>query len=82
MYIKESYVYTLPADMNDPEGPTRWVACSSGDCGYERCEDDSSYMIRMKPVLLRMFKVNGQQTCEGCIKEWRANMTVALGWVE
>ena len=58
MFIKESYVYTFPADMDDPEGPTRWVACSSGDCGYERCEDDSSYMILMKPVLLRMFKLS------------------------
>jgi len=79
MYIKESYVYTLPADMNDPEGPTRWVGCSSGDCGYERTADDSSYMIRMKPVLLRMFKVNGRQVCEGCLKEWRASITE---WIE
>ena len=79
MFIKESWVHTLPADMDDPEGPTRWVACSSGDCGYERCEDDSSYMIRMKPVLLRMFKVNGQQVCEGCLKEWRASITE---WIE
>ena len=79
MYIKESYVYTLPADMNNPKGPTRWVGCSSGECGYERCEDDSSYMIRMKPVLLRMFKVNGQQVCEGCLKEWRAEISE---WLE
>jgi len=80
MFIKESYVYTLPADMDDPEGPTRWVACSGVvECGYERTADDSSYMIRMKPVLLRMFKVNGRQVCEGCLKEWRASITE---WIE
>ena len=79
MLIKESYVYTLPADMDEPNGPTRWVACSGGECGYERTADDSSYMIRMKPVLLRMFKVNGRQVCEGCLKEWRASITE---WIE
>jgi hypothetical protein len=79
IYMKESYVYTLPADMDDPEGPTRWVACHSGNCGYERTADDSSYMIRMKPVLLRMFKVNGQQTCAGCIKESIAEMQAWIG---
>ena len=68
IYMKESYVYEH-----------QWVGCSSGNCGYERCKDDSSYMIRMKPVLLRMFKVNGQQVCAGCIKESIAEMQDWLG---
>jgi len=65
--------------MDDPNGPTRWVTCSSGNCGYERNETESSYMIRNKDVLLRMFKVNGQQVCEGCIKESIAEMTDWIG---
>ena len=64
--------------MDDPNGPTRWVACSSGNCGYERNETESSYMIRNKDVLLRMFKVNGQQVCEGCIKE---SITEMQDWI-
>jgi len=79
MFIKESYVYTLPANMANPKGPTRWVACQGFDCGYERTVDDSTYMIRDKPVLLRMFKVNGAQTCEGCLKECR---TAISEWLE
>ena len=79
IYMKESYVYSIPADMDNPDGPTRWVACSSGNCGYERNETESSYMIRNKDVLLRMFKVNGQQVCEGCIKESIAEMQDWIG---
>lgn len=68
IFMKESYVHLY-----------QWVSCSSGNCGYERCAADSSYMIRNKPVLLRMFKVNGQQTCEGCIKESIDEMKSWLG---
>jgi hypothetical protein len=72
--IKQSYVHQLPADRDNPFDSngklvSRWVACSSGSCGYERSAFESSYMIRNKDVLLRMYKVNGQQVCEGCIKE-------------
>ena len=31
MFIKESYVHTLP---------DRWVVCQGENCGYERTEDD------------------------------------------
>ena len=75
MFIKESYVYTLPASMHYPEGPTRWVACNGGDCGYERTADDSTLQYKDQPVLLRMFKVNGVQTCEACLKEWKESIT-------
>jgi hypothetical protein len=74
IHMKESFVHQLPADRDNPFDSkgrlvSRWVACSSGACGYERSAFESSYMIRDKDVLLRMFKVNGQQVCEGCIKE-------------
>jgi hypothetical protein len=81
MFIKESYVHKLPADINNPtddEGMIvyRWVGC---ECGYERTAFDSNYLIRGKAVLLRMFKVNGAQVCEGCLKEWRSSITE---WIE
>ncbi len=81
IYMKESYVHKLPADINNPTDDQgmivyRWVGC---ECGYERTAFDSNYLIRGKAVLLRMFKVNGQQTCEGCIKESVAEMQAWLG---
>lgn len=84
MHIKESYVHQLPVDQNNPFDAngklvSRWVACSSGSCGYERSAFESSYMIRNKDVLLRMFKVNGEQVCEGCIKENIAEMQAWIG---
>lgn len=75
IYMKESYVYSIPC----PEHGTRWVACTSGACGYERNETQSSYSIRGEDVLLRMFKVNGAQVCAGCIKESIAEMQA---WME
>ena len=81
IYMKESYVHQLPADMENPfddDGKvvSRWVGC---ECGYERSALDSNYMIRGKPVLLRMFKVNGRQTCAGCIKESITEMQEWIG---
>jgi hypothetical protein len=32
-----------------------------------------------KPILLRMFKVNGAQTCEACVREAVKDMT---DWLE
>ena len=71
MFIKESYVYTLPGQY---EGQTRWVGCHGEDCGYERNAIDSNY----DGVLLRMFKVNGVQMCEKCLDEWRLDISEAL----
>lgn len=61
-FIKESYVYTLPLNMNDPKGETRWVGC---ECGYLR---NLKHHSELKDVpLRRMFKLNGRQTCERCV---------------
>ena len=69
IFIKESYVHEF-----------QWVGCNSGGCGYERCKDDSTIMDNQnKPILLRMFKVNGAQTCEGCVREAVKDMT---DWLE
>jgi len=60
-FIKESYVYTLPGEI---EGETRWVGC---ECGYARnnavCNVDGAEILR------RMFKMNGVQTCERCVNQ-------------
>jgi hypothetical protein len=81
IHIKESYVHQLPADMKNPFDETgkllsRWVGCN---CGYERNAFESNYLIRGECVLLRMFKVEGVQTCIGCIKE---NIEEMQAWVE
>jgi len=81
MYIKESYVHQLPEDMAQPFGEdgklvSRWVGCN---CGYERSAFDSNYLIRGESVLLRMFKVNGVQTCIGCLKEFKIEMNAWIG---
>ena len=70
MYIKESYVYAI----EHVPGARRWVACNGEDCGYERTLDDSNYDGK----LLRMFKVNGQQICQGCLEEWYQEIYLAL----
>jgi len=67
-FIKESYVHEF-----------QWVGCNSGNCGYERSKDDSTIMKHDKPILLRMFKVNGAQTCEACVREAVKDMT---DWLE
>jgi hypothetical protein len=64
MYIKESYVYTLP---------DREMHCHSEGCGYWRSNNDSSMTIH-----LRMFKVNGTYRCEGCLKEMLEDIKEAL----
>lgn len=79
--LKESYVHKLPADMENPFDEmgvliSRWVGC---ECGYERSAFDSNYSVRGKCVLLRMFKLNGRQTCIGCIKDSIKEMQA---WVE
>lgn len=81
IFMKESYVHKLPADINSPydvhgQVVYRWVGC---ECGYERSAFDSNYLIRGEAVLLRMFKVNGRQTCAGCIKESIAEMQAWIG---
>ena len=75
IHMKESYVYSIPCE----DDGTRWVACTSGNCGYERNETTSSYTVRGKDVLLRMFKVNGAQVCAGCIKESIVEMQAWIG---
>jgi len=72
MYIKESYVYTLPG-YYDRE--SRWVACQGEGCGYERTDKD--HTIGGKPMF-RMYKVNGVQICEGCLIDWKKNIQEAL----
>jgi hypothetical protein len=79
--IKESYVHQLPMDIKNPFDESgkllsRWVGCN---CGYERNAFESNYLIRGKSVLLRMFKVNGVQTCIGCIKE---NIEEMQAWID
>ena len=81
IHIKESYVHQLPMDIKNPFDETgkllsRWVGCR---CGYERNAFESNYLIRGEDVLLRMFKVDGVQTCIGCIKE---NIEEMQAWVE
>ena len=81
IHIKESYVYQLPMDIKNPFDESgkllsRWVGCN---CGYERNAFESNYLIRGEDVLLRMFKVDGRQTCIGCIKE---NISEMQAWVE
>jgi hypothetical protein len=55
LYIKESYVYEFQE-----------MHCHQGDCGYWRAPNDHSMQ---GSKMLRMFKVNGQYTCEACLKE-------------
>jgi hypothetical protein len=81
IYMKESYVHQLPADIKNPFDETgkllsRWVGCN---CGYERNAFESNYLIRGECVLLRMFKVEGVQTCIGCIKE---NIEEMQAWID
>ena len=66
MYIKESYVYTLP---------DREMHCHSHGCGYWRSSNDHS-MGSNKPF--RMFKVNGEYMCEGCMRD---NVGEMLAWL-
>ena len=61
-FIKESYVHTLPLQMNNPDGETRWVGC---ECGYMRNETECN--IEGAEILRRMFKLNGVQTCIACV---------------
>jgi hypothetical protein len=68
LFIKESYVHEF-----------QWVGCHAGNCGYERDKTDSNWMEGGKTVLLRMFKVNGQQTCEACMREAAGNIQ---DWLE
>jgi len=70
MYIKESYVYQI----EHVPGARRWVGCNGEDCGYERTLDDSNNQGK----LFRMFKVNGMQICEECLKEWHNEIRFAL----
>jgi len=76
MYIKESYVYTLPSTISHllPDESTRWVGCNGDGCGYERTLDDSNNDSH----LYRMFKVNGEQICEVCLQDWMQNIKEAL----
>ena len=79
MYIKESYVYTLPLERDKENGLTRWVGCNGEACGYERTLDDSNCsVVSTHPLLLKMYKVNGVQICEGCLKDWMENIKEAL----
>ena len=78
LFIKESYVYDLPVDMqNDDENDfeRRWVICECGNGRKEkRCED-----INDEPIdMIRFFKVNGVQTCERCLEEMLDVIGVAL----
>ena len=73
MYIKESYVHFLPLSRN-VNGPTRWVGCNGEGCGYSRNDEDSNFNGK----LLRMFKVNGEQICQGCLEEWYQEIYLAL----
>ena len=78
--LKESYVHQIPLDMDNPFDEngklvSRWVGCN---CGYERNAFESNYHVRGEIVLLRMFKLNGVQTCIGCIKENVAEMRLWL----
>jgi len=70
MYIKESYVYQI----EDVPGARRWVGCNGEDCGYERTLDDSNFSGN----LFRMFKVNGMQICEECLRLWHLDLHLAL----
>jgi len=72
MFIKESFVHTLPCDKTRGH---RWVACCVGDCGYERTLDDHT---NGDHPFLRMFKVDGMQICEGCLNDWIHEISQAL----
>ena len=77
MYIKESYVYQIEIFPNE----RRWVSCNGEGCGYERTLDDSNYNSGLNSddgKLFRMFKVNGMQICEECLKEWHNEIHLAL----
>ena len=65
MYIKESYVYEFQE-----------MHCHSAGCGYWRAPDNDHSMGRHKP--LRMFKVNGEYMCEGCMRD---NANEMLAWL-
>jgi len=71
MFIKESFVHTIPFT----DGNHRWVTCSQDECGYERTKDDHS---NGPNPFLRMFKVNGMQVCEGCLNDWIEEIHKAL----
>ena len=66
MYIKESYVYSLPG---------REMHCHSDGCGYWRTDNDHA-MGDNTPF--RMFKVNGQYMCEGCMRD---NLEAIKAWL-
>ena len=78
LFIKESYVWDLPANMNevvDDDYERRWVVCGCGNGRkYMRCEDKNDEPID----LIRFFKVNGVQTCEVCLEEMKRSIGVAL----
>ena len=77
MYIKESYVYAI----EHVTGARRWVSCNGEGCGYERTLDDSNYISGLDSedgMLFRMFKVNGMQICEECLKQWDNEIHLAL----
>lgn len=72
MLIKESFVYRF-----------RWVGCNgvtymAKDCGYERSDDASNYYDDGGFKLLRMFKFDGVQYCEECLRETVYMITEAL----
>ena len=78
MYIKESYVYSLPLGSGkQADQEYRWVACNGEGCGYERSLFDSNYGFP-NLIFLRMYKVNGVQICERCLEEWKDNILEAL----
>ncbi len=65
MYIKESWVYEFDE-----------MHCHSHGCGYWRAPNDHSLQGH-KPW--RMFKVNGQYMCEGCMRD---NVQEMQAWLE
>ena len=67
MYIKESFVYTLPG---------KEMHCHSDGCGYWRSANDHGFLPN-KP--LRMFKVDGRYMCEGCMRDNAEEMQAWLG---
>ena len=66
IFIKESQVWAI-------EG--REAHCNGNACGYWRGNNDHSNGPYNK---LRMFKVNGEQICEGCLEDWAELIKLAL----
>ena len=78
LFIKESYVYDLPANLDEAEDDyyeRRWVIC---ECGNGRCWDRCENADDEPISLIRFFKVNGVQTCEVCLENSAAEIMRAL----